>query len=153
MILTWNWQLFKYFTTHPLSAFFGVYIYPVIYVLENPFLLSHQIFIERHNPVPLYPLSVRISFQIRRKSSVYFYIILSENNSQAVRYPFPLTVPLLRGKVTTDLLNRKQQRFATRRQNLILLLLLRAIYILYLYIYLHEFNVQCRYTYVVTLIF
>lgn len=144
MILTWSWQLFKYFTTRhrPLSAFFGVYIYPVIYVLENPFLLSHQIFIERHNPVPLYPLSVRISFQIRRKSSVYFYIILSENNSLAVCHSCLSTVPLLRGKVTTDLINRKQQCFAPRRQNLILLLLLcYAIYIISTDI--DEFNVQC----------
>lgn len=148
MILTWSWQLFKYFTAHhrPLSAFFGVYIYPVIYVLENPFLLSHQIFIERHNPPFLfshYQYTHRISFQIRRKSSVYFYIILSENNSQAL-LPF---LPLDDGSVVvkrqsnnnTDLLDRKQQRLAVAAAQLGNIMF--KIY--YFHRYLRIYTVKC----------
>lgn len=65
-------------------------------------------------------VGIRISFQIRRKSSVYFYIILSENNSTTLGVSFP--EPRRNGRSVkrqsnnTDLLNRKQQSLETRQQ-------------------------------------
>lgn len=98
-------QIFYYPATAPCPPFLASIFIPLFMFPRKSFSSVSSNFYrtsQSHASVSIVR-NTRISFQIRQKSSVYFYIFPAENNLQVLCiFTVPSTIPSLKGKITTQ---------------------------------------------------